>query len=63
MPNPSRMFLVRWLAAANARQRVYLTGTELADGFAARVCVLSFRTHRERIAMAVEDLRAELPAI
>jgi aromatic-L-amino-acid decarboxylase len=48
----------RWLAAANAPQRVYLTGTELADGFALRVCVLSFRTHAERMAMALEDLGA-----
>lgn len=50
----------RWLAAANARQRVYLTGTELADGFAPRLCVLSFRTHRDRVEIALDDLRAAL---
>ena len=42
----------------NARQRVMLTGTELADGFTGRICVLCFRTHRDRMEMALEDLRA-----
>jgi len=53
------------LERVNARQRVYLTGTTLRDRFAIRICVLSFRTHRERIAMALEDIRAsagEIPA-
>jgi aromatic-L-amino-acid decarboxylase len=45
------------LDRVNARQRVMMTGTELADGFAGRICVLSFRTHRERMEMALEDLR------
>jgi aromatic-L-amino-acid decarboxylase len=49
-----------WLARTNARQRVHLTGTELPDGYALRLCVLSFRTHRDRMAMALEDLRAAL---
>ena len=48
------------LARVNARGRVMLTGTELADGFVLRVCVLSFRTHEERIRMAVEDVAAAL---
>lgn len=52
-----------WLARVNARQRVHLTGTELPDGFALRLCVLSFRTHRDRVAMAVEDLRDTLAEI
>ncbi|HEV8632016.1 MAG TPA: pyridoxal-dependent decarboxylase [Thermoanaerobaculia bacterium] len=46
------------LVRVNARQRVMLTGTDLADGYAGRVCVLNFRTHRERMEMAVADLRA-----
>ena len=49
-----------WLVRTNARKRVYLTATELADGYALRICVLSFRTHRERMEMALEDLRAAL---
>lgn len=47
-----------WLARANARRRVYLTGTMLGDRFALRICVLSFRTHRDRVEQAIEDLRA-----
>jgi aromatic-L-amino-acid decarboxylase len=47
-----------WLARVNARRRVYLTGTMLGDRFALRICILSFRTHRDRVEQAVEDLRA-----
>ncbi len=43
----------------NARKRVYLTGTMLGDRFAVRICVLSFRTHRERMEAALEDIRTE----
>jgi len=46
------------LARVAARQRVFMTGTELDDGFVARICVLSFRTHRHRMEMGLEDLRA-----
>jgi aromatic-L-amino-acid/L-tryptophan decarboxylase len=48
----------QWLARANARQRVYMTGTLLGGRFALRLCVLSFRTHADRVAQAIEDLRA-----
>ena len=41
----------------NARQRVLLTGTLLGEDFAIRMCILSFRTHADRIRMALEDLR------
>jgi aromatic-L-amino-acid decarboxylase len=44
----------------NARQRVFLTGTLLGDRFALRICVLSFRTHRDRIEAALEDIEAAL---
>ena len=47
-----------WLARVNARRRVYLTGTMLGDRFALRICVLSFRTHRDRVEQALDDLRA-----
>jgi aromatic-L-amino-acid decarboxylase len=47
-------------AAVNARGRVYLSSTLLPveDGaaFTSRVCVLSFRTHAERIDACLEDL-------
>ena len=51
------------LARVNGRKRVYLTGTVLRGRFAIRICVLSFRTHRERIDMALEDIAAEAAAL
>jgi aromatic-L-amino-acid decarboxylase len=37
---------------------VLLTGTLLGEVFALRMCILSFRTHADRVRMALEDLRA-----
>jgi aromatic-L-amino-acid decarboxylase len=48
----------RFLERVNARQRVYLTPTRLRGKFTPRICVLSFRTHRERMEMALEDIEA-----
>lgn len=52
------------LERINAREHVYLTSTLLPvrDGKAVsiRVCVLSFRTHRERLELLLEDLAAAL---
>jgi aromatic-L-amino-acid decarboxylase len=48
----------RLIERINARKRVYLTGTVVGGRFAIRICVLSFRTHRDRMEMAVEDIRA-----
>jgi aromatic-L-amino-acid decarboxylase len=48
-----------WLARTNARQRVHLSGTSVHGRFVLRICVLSFRTHGDRVQQAVEDLRAE----
>jgi aromatic-L-amino-acid decarboxylase len=50
----------RLLERINARQRVYLTGTVVGGRFAIRICVLSFRTHRERMEQALQDIRAAL---
>ena len=47
----------RILERINARQRVYLTGTVVGGRFAIRICVLSFRTHRDRMEQALEDIR------
>lgn len=44
----------------NRRRRVFLTSTELDGRFVLRICVLSFRTHRDRIEMALEDIREAL---
>ena len=50
----------RVMEAVNARKRVYLTGTLAHGRFLIRICVLSFRTHRDRMEMAIEDLRAAM---
>ena len=50
----------RWLEGVNQRGRVYLSGTLLDGVFAIRICVLSFRTHREHIDRALEDLESVL---
>jgi aromatic-L-amino-acid decarboxylase len=44
----------------NRRNRVHVTGTRFHGRYVLRICVLSFRTHRERVEMALEDLRAAL---
>lgn len=48
----------RFLDAINARRRVYLTGTMLGSRLALRICVLSFRTHMDRMREGMEDIRA-----
>lgn len=48
------------LARVNARQRVHLSGTVLRGAFVLRICVLSFRTHRERLEEGLDDLRAAI---
>ncbi|PYQ68468.1 MAG: decarboxylase [Acidobacteria bacterium] len=47
-----------FLSAINARKRVYLTGTMLGPRFVLRICVLSFRTHLDRMREGMEDIRA-----
>ena len=49
------------LERINARRRVFLTGTMVGGRFIIRICVLSFRTHRDRMEAALEDIRAALP--
>jgi aromatic-L-amino-acid decarboxylase len=44
----------------NARNRVHLTGTMLGDRFVLRICVVSFRTHQNRMDLCLEDIRAAL---
>jgi aromatic-L-amino-acid decarboxylase len=54
-----------WMDAINARGRVMVSSTllETPEGpaFTPRACVLSFRTHRDRIAALLEDAPATLP--
>src|SRR4029450_4559882 len=55
-----------WMARINARGRVLLSSTLLPeeDGvvFSLRACILSFRTHADRIDALLEDAQATLPA-
>jgi aromatic-L-amino-acid decarboxylase len=44
----------------NARKRVYLSGTTLGDQFVIRICVLSFRTHLDRMQAGLEDIHAAM---
>ena len=52
----NRAFLDR----INTRNRVHLTGTMLGDRFVLRICVVSFRTHQDRMEMCLEDIKAAL---
>lgn len=47
------------LVKVNRGQRVFLSGTVLHGRFALRLCVLSFRTHQDRIDDALGALREE----
>jgi aromatic-L-amino-acid/L-tryptophan decarboxylase len=42
----------------NARKRVMLTGTVLGTTFVIRICVVSLRTHLDRMQMCLDDIRA-----
>lgn len=44
----------QWLEAILRHRRVWLSGTRMRQGFVLRVCVLSFRTHRDRVEEALE---------
>ncbi|MBC8405593.1 MAG: aminotransferase class V-fold PLP-dependent enzyme [Planctomycetes bacterium] len=47
-----------WIDAVNQRGHVYLTGTWLDGKFTLRICVLCFRTHQDRMDLALQDLAA-----
>jgi aromatic-L-amino-acid decarboxylase len=42
----------------NARKRVMMTGALLDGAFVIRICIVSHRTHRDRVEMALEDICA-----
>jgi aromatic-L-amino-acid decarboxylase len=47
----------------NAKKRVMLTPTIIDGKFIIRICVVSFRTHRERMQMAIDDIRAAVAEV
>jgi aromatic-L-amino-acid/L-tryptophan decarboxylase len=51
------------LQQINARNRVHLSGTTLNGNFVIRICVLSFRTHFDRVQMCLEDIRAAVKSV
>ena len=50
----------RFLERINARQRVMLTPTVVRGQFLIRICVVSFRTHRDRMEIGIADIREAL---
>lgn len=46
------------LERINAGKRIYLTATTVAGRFVLRICVLSFRTHLDRMEQGLADIRA-----
>lgn len=48
------------LQRINARKRVMLTPATVGGRFVIRLCIVSHRTHRERVDMALDDIRAEV---
>jgi len=53
----------RFMDEVNARRRVYLSSTVIQGRFLVRICVLSFRTHLERMQMALEDIKAAIAKV
>ena len=51
------------LQLINAGNRVHLSGTVLNGNFVIRICVLSFRTHLDRVQTGLEDIRAAVNAL
>jgi aromatic-L-amino-acid decarboxylase len=52
-----------FLDKINDKKRIYLTATILGGDFVLRICVVSFRTHIDRMQAALEDIRAAAQAL
>ncbi|MFQ5876705.1 MAG: pyridoxal phosphate-dependent decarboxylase family protein [Acidobacteriota bacterium] len=51
------------LRRVNRRRRVFLSSTRIRGRYVLRICVLSFRTHRDRVRDAVTAIREEARAL
>lgn len=51
------------MARINSRQRVMLTGAVVGGQFVIRICVVSHRTHLERMKMCMQDIRAAVASL
>lgn len=47
-----------WIEAINRPGHVMLTGTNLNGRYTLRICILSFRTHADRMQMCFDDMRS-----
>ncbi len=62
-PLDADAFGAELLARVNARRRVFLSSTRIGGRYVLRICVLSFRTHEDRVRDAVEALIEEARAL
>lgn len=53
----------RLIARVNAKQRVLITGAVVRGRFVLRMCILSFRTHADRVDMALADIASSLSEV
>jgi aromatic-L-amino-acid decarboxylase len=53
----------RLIETINEKKRVYLTGTTLEGRFVIRICVLSFRTHLDRMQACLQDIEESVREI
>jgi len=51
------------LRRVNERKQVFLSSTKMGGRYVLRICVLNFRTHRDRVQAAVEGLKEEARAV
>jgi len=51
----------QWLARINASRRVHLSSTRIGGRYTLRLCVLSHRTHDDRVQEAMDLVRASVP--
>ena len=51
------------LERVNAKKKVFLSSTTLGKKFTLRICVLSFRTHEDRVRLAIDALCEEARSI
>ena len=52
-------FSAEVMKRVNARKRVFMSSTSIAGRYLIRICVVSFRTHEDRVRDAVEGLIEE----
>lgn len=54
---------IRLRDAINSSRRVLLTPTRLHGRYVIRICILSFRTHRDRVEVCLDEIRRAVRAV